>query len=111
MEIAKGEAGKMKKRTTKKPQAKKPKAKKSQAKAKKSASSAAAKPAAAPASAAAAVATRKARLASPPQSNQVAATSVGLFLHTDDKWAAAYFDENDLHCKERELLAATPPAK
>ena len=39
-----------------------------------------------------------------PQSKQQAALQAGMFLHTDDTWSLAYFDPNDLHCMERELL-------
>jgi hypothetical protein len=35
---------------------------------------------------------------------QAAALRAHVFLHTDDKWSLAYFDNNDLHCKERELF-------
>ncbi len=39
-----------------------------------------------------------------PQSKQKAAVQAGMFLHTNDAWSKAYFDENDLHCIERELF-------
>jgi len=39
-----------------------------------------------------------------PQSKEQAATQAGLFLHTDDRWSTAYFDQGDLHCAERELF-------
>jgi len=39
-----------------------------------------------------------------PQSMQQAANQVGMFLHTDDAWSLAYFDDNDLHHLERELF-------
>lgn len=39
-----------------------------------------------------------------PQSKQQAAIQVGLFLHTDDAWSEAYFNNDDLHCRERELF-------
>jgi hypothetical protein len=39
-----------------------------------------------------------------PRSKQQAAVQAGMFLYTDDTWAIAYFDEDDLHCLERELF-------
>jgi hypothetical protein len=39
-----------------------------------------------------------------PQSKQQAAESKGIFLYTDDAWSLRYFDQNDLHCKEREVF-------
>jgi hypothetical protein len=39
-----------------------------------------------------------------PQSKQDAAKSAGMFLKTDDSWAAAYFDPNDLHFLDREVF-------
>ena len=39
-----------------------------------------------------------------PQSKQQAAVSGGMFLHADDRWSLAYFDESDLHCIERKLF-------
>lgn len=39
-----------------------------------------------------------------PQSNQLAADQSGMYLHTDDAWSLAYFDQNDLHHRERELF-------
>jgi hypothetical protein len=39
-----------------------------------------------------------------PRSKQQAAAQAGLFLYTDDRWAQRYFDPNDLHNAERELL-------
>jgi hypothetical protein len=39
-----------------------------------------------------------------PQSKQQAAVSQGMFLYTDDAWSLQYFDENDLHCLEREVF-------
>ncbi len=40
-----------------------------------------------------------------PQSKQQAAVARGMFLYTDDAWSLRYFDQNDLHCKEREVFA------
>ncbi len=39
-----------------------------------------------------------------PQSKQAAAIEAGIHLHTNDTWAAAYFNKDDLHCVERELF-------
>jgi len=39
-----------------------------------------------------------------PQSKEQAAKSAGMFLYTDDHWSQAYFNDKDLHCKERELF-------
>lgn len=39
-----------------------------------------------------------------PQSDQQAAIQAGMFLYTNDTWSLAYFQEDDLHYKERELL-------
>ena len=39
-----------------------------------------------------------------PQSKQQAAVHAGIFLHTDDAWASAYFDPNDLHFLDRQLF-------
>ena len=39
-----------------------------------------------------------------PQSKQNAATQAGIFLYTDDAWALAYFNADDLHCMERDLF-------
>ena len=39
-----------------------------------------------------------------PQSKQQAAIAHGMFLYTDDAWSLRYFDQNDLHCKEREVF-------
>ncbi|HEX4137004.1 MAG TPA: hypothetical protein VHY84_20500 [Bryobacteraceae bacterium] len=47
---------------------------------------------------------RKAKVTKQPQSKQQAAKSGGIFLHTDDQWAQAYFNTNDLHCEERQLF-------
>ena len=49
--------------------------------------------------------TSAAPLQQQPQSKLQAATQAGVFLHTDDAWALAYFSPNDLHCEERELFA------
>jgi hypothetical protein len=39
-----------------------------------------------------------------PQSKKEAALKAGMFLHVDDKWSLAYFNEGDLHCMERKLF-------
>jgi hypothetical protein len=39
-----------------------------------------------------------------PQQKQKAAVQSGMFLYTDDAWSLRYFDQNDLHCKEREVF-------
>jgi hypothetical protein len=39
-----------------------------------------------------------------PRSKQEAAQSSGMFLFTNDAWAARYFDPKDLHSLERELF-------
>jgi hypothetical protein len=39
-----------------------------------------------------------------PQSKQQAAIAHGMFLYTDDAWSLRYFDQTDLHCKEREVF-------
>jgi hypothetical protein len=39
-----------------------------------------------------------------PQVKQQAAVQKGMFLYTDDAWSLRYFDQNDLHCKEREVF-------
>jgi hypothetical protein len=39
-----------------------------------------------------------------PQSGQQAALQGGMFLHTNDAWSRAYFNAQDLHHLERELL-------
>jgi hypothetical protein len=44
------------------------------------------------------------RVAKPPRSKQQAAVLAKMFLTTTDKWAAPYFDPNDLHNMERELF-------
>ena len=43
-------------------------------------------------------------IAKQPQSKQQAAASGGMFLYTHDAWSLAYFDKNDLHCRERVLF-------
>lgn len=45
-------------------------------------------------------------IAKQPQSKQQAAVSGGMFLHTEDAWSLAYFDQNDLHCRERLLFGS-----
>jgi phosphatidylserine/phosphatidylglycerophosphate/cardiolipin synthase-like enzyme len=44
------------------------------------------------------------RGAKPAASQQHAAVAAGWFLGTDDKWAAKFFDSNDLHAVDRELF-------
>lgn len=39
-----------------------------------------------------------------PQSKQQAAVAHGMFLYTDDAWSLQYFNQNDLHFKEREIF-------
>ncbi len=40
-----------------------------------------------------------------PQSKQQAALNSGMFLYIDAAWSLRYYNENDLHCKEREVFA------
>ena len=47
---------------------------------------------------------KKPPVAKQPQSKQQAATQTGMFLYTDSTWSDAYFNEDDLHCLERELF-------
>jgi hypothetical protein len=35
---------------------------------------------------------------------QEAAVAHGMFLYVDDAWSLRYFDQNDLHFKEREVF-------
>jgi hypothetical protein len=39
-----------------------------------------------------------------PQLLQQAAVAKGMFLYTDDAWSLRYYDQNDLHFKEREVF-------
>lgn len=39
-----------------------------------------------------------------PQVKQEAAVAHGMFLYADDAWSLQYFDQNDLHFKEREVF-------
>lgn len=39
-----------------------------------------------------------------PQLKQQAATVHGMFLYTNDAWSLQYFDQNDLHFKERQVF-------
>jgi hypothetical protein len=39
-----------------------------------------------------------------PQVKQQAALANGMFLYTDDAWSLRYFNQNDLHFKEREVF-------
>jgi hypothetical protein len=47
---------------------------------------------------------KKAPLSAQPQSKQQAAVAHGMFLYTDDAWSLQYFNQNDLHFKEREIF-------
>jgi hypothetical protein len=47
---------------------------------------------------------RKRLLNKQPQVKQEAAVANGMFLYTDDAWSLRYFDQNDLHFKEREVF-------
>jgi hypothetical protein len=38
------------------------------------------------------------------QDKQQAAAAHHMFLYTDDAWSLQYFDQNDLHFKEREVF-------
>ena len=44
------------------------------------------------------------KVAKQPQVKQQAAVAHAMFLYTDDAWSLRYFDQNDLHCKEREVF-------
>jgi hypothetical protein len=39
-----------------------------------------------------------------PQQKEQAAVAQHMFLHDDDTWAKAYFDQSDLHFLEREVF-------
>jgi hypothetical protein len=39
-----------------------------------------------------------------PAVKQEAAVAHGMFLYVDDAWSLRYFDQNDLHFKEREVF-------
>lgn len=39
-----------------------------------------------------------------PEVKQAAAVAHGMFLYVDDAWSLRYFDQNDLHSKEREVF-------
>ena len=39
-----------------------------------------------------------------PQVKQQAAVQHDMFLYVDDAWSLRYFDQNDLHFKEREVF-------
>jgi hypothetical protein len=39
-----------------------------------------------------------------PQVKQQAAVAHAMFLATDDSWSQPYFNENDLHSREREVF-------
>jgi hypothetical protein len=47
---------------------------------------------------------KKGPISKQPQVKQQAAVAHGMFLHIDDAWSLRYFDPNDLHFKEREVL-------
>jgi hypothetical protein len=52
----------------------------------------------------AAALTSKGKVIKQPQVKQQAAVANGMFLYTDDAWSLRYFDQNDLHFKEREVF-------
>jgi hypothetical protein len=39
-----------------------------------------------------------------PEVKQEAAVAHGMFLYVDNAWSLRYFDQNDLHFKEREVF-------
>ena len=39
-----------------------------------------------------------------PEVKQEAAVAHGMFLYVDDAWSLRYFDQNELHFKEREVF-------
>jgi hypothetical protein len=47
---------------------------------------------------------KKAPVTKQPQDKQKAAAAQHMFLYTDDAWSLQYFDQNDLHFKEREVF-------
>ena len=47
---------------------------------------------------------KKVPITKQPQVKQQAAVENGMFLYTDDAWSLRYFDQNDLHFKEREVF-------
>jgi hypothetical protein len=47
---------------------------------------------------------KKPLVSTQPRSKRDAAVQAGMFLFTDNNWSAAYFDNSDLHCMERELF-------
>jgi hypothetical protein len=47
---------------------------------------------------------KKALVSKQPQDKQQAAVAHGMFLYTDDAWSLQYFDQNDLHFREREVF-------
>jgi hypothetical protein len=47
---------------------------------------------------------RRNKINKQPQMKQQAAVANGMFLYTDDAWSLRYFDQNDLHFKEREVF-------
>jgi hypothetical protein len=47
---------------------------------------------------------KKAPIDKQPQVKQQAAVTHGILLYTDDAWSLRYFDQNDLHFKEREVF-------
>lgn len=63
-----------------------------------------AKPAKRKVSAAATGRVNKGLVKKQPQVKQQAAAAHGMFLYTDDAWSLQYFDQNDLHFKEREVF-------
>ena len=90
-----------KKSSKKKTSTKKPSKKKSTAKKKKKTPQSARKPASASAAKAKG---SGAPINKQPQVKEQAAVANGMFLYTDDAWSQRYFDQNDLHFKEREVF-------
>jgi hypothetical protein len=74
---------------------------KKKATAKKAPKSVKKKPAPAPASTAK---SKKGLINRAPAVKQEAAVKNKMFLYTDDAWSLRYFDQNDLHFKEREVF-------
>jgi hypothetical protein len=47
---------------------------------------------------------KKGPITKQPEIKQQAAVAHGMFLYVDDAWSLRYFDQNDLHFKEREVF-------
>ena len=47
---------------------------------------------------------KKGPVSKQPQVKQQAAVAHGMFLFPEDAWSLRYFDQNDLHFKEREVF-------